>query len=138
MAQQNPHLPLPLREVEPFQRELCRDLGEGIGCESLPAAFTVPLDRRAVIEFVSARCQLTGSPSVINSFLATTVGGVEGTHQIQLRFLPLSSSVIDAAQQMRVYADPGTGVLFGFSGSVVPGDAIVCRALVSGYMTVTG
>lgn len=135
--------PLYTRDVDnparrPFQTRLCFTVSFGqpaSSCGSLTSQYAVPSDRRLVVEFVSGFCS-TGpvggtALTLIRTELSTSVSGTTAGHNI-----PLTAGLghFDAAQQTRIYADPGTNVNLGssLSGGSTPSSAL-CEMTVSGY-----
>jgi hypothetical protein len=106
----------------PFQAALCQAIGLGATpgecAPSKPNNFTVPSDRRLVIEFVAGSCQtgpiggtgLTG----LSLNIENSVGGTFGGYSLPYSFV---LGELDIAQQTRIYADPGTKVVLGLGGS---------------------
>jgi len=101
---------------EPFQTKLALHSGDG------SALFVVPQGKRLVIEFVSiaATAVATGAmPSEVTMFfeVQTTVNGVAVNHYMpvapQVKFPSngySTTSKLIGAQELRLYADPGTTV----------------------------
>jgi len=122
--------PLPVRVVDaatatPFQVFIMRNPGV-IGFPFTP--FTVPADKRLVIEYVSGELAAASSCATVpRMVLTTTVGGATLTHY----FYPEDTGVIDEgngpgrvfglSQETRLYADPGTDVLTQIRTSASPG-----------------
>ena len=105
-------MPAKVRDVDngrnPVHAEVNCVVDEGGGC--LRLIYTVPADKRLVIEFASMRARVTDA-QVSRMSMYTTVGGAEVLHYLT----PTPSSTIDngetsAGQQVRLYADAGTGV----------------------------
>jgi len=135
--------PLYTRDVDnparrPFQTTLCLTASFGqpaSSCGSTTSQYAVPSDRRLVIEFVSGFCS-TGpvggtALTILRTELNTTVAGIPVQHNI-----PLTPGLghFDAAQQTRIYADPGTNVNLG--GSLSAGStptSVICDITMSGY-----
>lgn len=96
--------------------------------------FTVPADKRLVIEFVSGNVALRQG-SVSNFTVTTTVNGIIGKHRLVVTSqgpsggLPISYTV---SQNMRVYADPGTTVIV-FVNATLGGEGGF-DATISGYL----
>jgi hypothetical protein len=96
-------------------------LTTALGC--LPTIYTVPAGKRLVIEYASMRvCILPGQSATLE--IATTVGGQSASHY--LNGTPPAagpgtvaigcnsgtpSSEVATGQQVRIYADAGTGVV---------------------------
>jgi hypothetical protein len=126
----------------PFQTALCNAenfLGGSAVCHD-PGTYTVPSDRRLVIEFVSGSCSTIGSSGAgslngLNSLtlqLETTAGGTNVASHI---FPPaIFLGQISLAHQTRIYADPGTTVEFFMGAAVGPSPfSIDCTITISGY-----
>jgi hypothetical protein len=96
------------RLQQPFQAELC----DTPSCVAAGQdTFSVPAGHRAVIEFVSGRCDVSES----TVFLSTKVNGITVAHN----FVPVrtvNNLEGSFSQVTRLYADPGTKVLL--SGNV--------------------
>ena len=124
--------------LRPFQVELCTQ--QGAGACPMPDTLAVPVAtsngepvRRLVIEYVSGECILIGTGGVSIFGLVTVVNGVSLLH----RLVPGTPSVefarTAAAQDTRLYADPGSEVRFVTS---VIGASSHCRMAISGHLVV--
>ncbi len=87
----------------PFQVQIAGDCG--------PLSYSVPNDRQAVIENVSAVAQTPGSATNFLWALTTTAGGVSANHAFAPSQTATGTWVVSA--QTRLYADPGTSVALG-------------------------
>ena len=125
--------------VRPFQAELCLENGSAT-CSSLPGSLAVPFAtssgepvRRLVIEYVSGECLLVGSSGGVSIFgLVTAANGVSLLHRL-VPVAPVVGSRTVAAQDTRIYADPGSEVRFVTS---VIGANSLCSMAVSGHLVV--
>lgn len=134
--------PVLVRDVDnaarhPFQLRLCFASGlTGLSCHDIPAVVSVPSDRRLVIEYVSAEC-IKNVGTNIDFGVATQVGGVPAKHYLAIVANVTDSSRINAAQQTRIYADPGSDLVFaiGIGGSGT-GTGARCEMTLSGYSIV--
>jgi hypothetical protein len=119
-----------------FQAQLCVEQG-GPACAE-PNTLTVPAVtstgepvRRLVIEYVSGECLLIGSGSVSIFGITTVVNGVSMLHRL-VPAPPASGSRTVAAQDTRLYADPGTEIRFVVSVSA----SNICTTAISGHLVV--
>lgn len=119
-----------------FQTHLCT-AGWPPGCVAgSGASFIVPANKRLVMEFVSAHCVAQPATETLSNLtVSTLVNGVAVTHNLVPVFMgsTATAKIYAAAQQMRLYADPGTqvsasaggfpigqsGCLVGISGTMV-------------------
>jgi hypothetical protein len=69
--------------------------------------YTVPMGKRAVIEYVSGKANGSGSFDVAPS-LQTMTGGVTVEHELTSSTAPRGTSTW--GQQLRLYADPGSSI----------------------------
>lgn len=118
-----------------FQISLCTG-GWPPGCGSTPDQFTVPADKRLVIEYVSAHCNANHFSDTLSSIsVQTIVDGVPAFHSLVPVFMGNSASFRHyvAAQQMRVYADPGTAVT-GVAGGFPAAGRMGCLMGLSGTL----
>jgi hypothetical protein len=134
---------LPVSEVgTPFVTTLCLTTTS----TTCSTGYTVPSTNHLVIEFTSGNCALAGtaagsSESVSGPDLGVTTGGVTTNHFVAPFFTTQSNSgvsdlQINWAQQTRIYADPGTLVLFSTSSLETGGGGIVsCQETISGRLT---
>ncbi len=96
--------------------------------------FTVPAGKRLVIEFASMEVVLAQG-RVALAGLTTVVNGVNGSHWLNFTSAgPAGGFPISyiASQEVRIYADPGTQVLFNFLDDI-GGDGVM-HASISGYL----
>ena len=91
----------------PFQRGLVLDFPAGQGTAS--AEFTVPANKRLVIEYVSARISLTEGNLHWFS-VRTAAGDSTGTHFFAPMSIPNLPGFYTISQQTRLYAGPGSTV----------------------------
>jgi hypothetical protein len=93
----------------------------------------VPPTRRLVIEYISGECFQSHLTSARIS-LGTTAGGSSSTHFLHLLSNALDSTILEVAQQTRIYADPGSsvGMGAGFSAGSTPA-SVECTLTLSGY-----
>jgi hypothetical protein len=117
----------------PYQFELCLKEGNGTCSRSLggvvPSSVGVPQGKTLVIEFITAYCGLLPSPNFLYRLvLRTTVGTVSAEHHI-----PGINPAFVAAQQARIYADPGSTVTFADILQQSSGDA-ACFMTISGQL----
>lgn len=122
----------------PFQFTLCTSTGFGAtptpSCTNQPTSFQVSGNRRLVIEYMSGECGLGGDANLVRQVLFTTAGGTAAQHPLHLQRDPIDSRFFDIAQQVRIYADPGTtaGIGGSFGGGAGSG-SIRCTLTLSGY-----
>ena len=111
--------PLPVRDVDnparqPVQGAATCSVFEGGSCQR--AIYVVPAGKRLVIEYASMEAHVSDNRTP-RMWIYTAIGGHEIRH-----FLPIPPPVpglgltTSIGQQVRLYADPGTGV--GVSGVV--------------------
>ncbi|MBT8338577.1 MAG: hypothetical protein HKP58_15080 [Desulfatitalea sp.] len=96
--------------------------------------FTVPADRRLVIEYVSVEAFIDTGDIVIFS-VSTSLSGVYATHTIVPTFLGPAGGFgrsYLAGQSLRLYADPGTIVTI-YAGRQLGGRGVM-KASISGYL----
>ena len=125
--------------ARPFQASLC--LPVGFSCDGEPNEVSVPTVtaagetvQRLVIEYASMECRETEQRSVHSAALSTTAGGVRVTHRIVPVAVPMATGYRNnAAQDLRLYADPASDVTFFVDSS---GSATVCRMSISGHFTI--
>jgi hypothetical protein len=107
--------------------------GPGIfGCSDI---YTVPIDKRLVIEYASAQC-ITNA-NVYSAFLATAESGSSGP----LQFLPVVNEgpaggpgiAFAVGQSLRIYADPGSQVQLQFETTATASNAS-CGGSINGYL----
>ena len=128
--------PVLVRDVDnparhPFQVKLC-DANGSVTCGGVPVEFTAPSGQELVIEYVSGDC-LTGSTGrAMDIKVVTIAGGVPLDHHFNDPAIG-AGSALNFGQQTRIYADPGTKVIF--VPALLTGDSM-CVGSVSGY-TVT-
>ena len=106
-----------IRDSEPFQA-----CGEGL--LSRPS-FTVPVDRRLVIEDGTIRGNMESDTQILIGSVETIVNGVEARHFIG-RIAQSTFTFESAGRMMKAYADPGTEVTFIFSSRGTPEDVVAC------------
>jgi hypothetical protein len=98
--------------ITPFQKELCTALGS-YDCNGVPSSFTVPA-KHVTIRFASGQCLTTGT--IWDVQLTTTVGGDTVGHLV-VPFMAIQNDVFSFAQETQIFADRGTDVSLGVSGS---------------------
>lgn len=123
---------------QPFQWWRSPQLPENTGSTSMTIA--VPADKRLVIEFVSANVMIQATGQIAEVGLATTVNSNIGNFHVPLNrtgtvTIPSGTEErFEGAQQMRVYADPGTQVSVSV-GRTSPFKGIaVFSVFISGYL----
>lgn len=101
-------------EVQPFQRDVSVEVVSGSLSGSV--SFTVPEDRRLVIEYVSGSVRVSDE-ELVRVNVRTTVGGEDVTHTIpnhvyRRDFDPPTTDdfIVTYGQVVRIHADPGTQV----------------------------
>lgn len=129
--------PVPVRDADnparqPFQTEL--DFFEADGSYGATQSFTVPANKRLVIEYVSAD---SGVPvgELTRIGISTEINGqYQGHHVVANRLGAVGNGDDEfvAGQPMTVYADPGTDVFVGFSRNNAVGFAN-CFVTISGH-----
>jgi hypothetical protein len=124
---------------EPFQKSL------NINQAADTFTYTVPTNRRLVIEFASAHVKTPGDVKVTDITLTTQVNSSSAAfaHHLIPYFLGTKAGSIggqqfpsdeySAAQQMRVYAGPGTQVKFNFDTDTLASFR-VADMTISGYL----
>jgi hypothetical protein len=124
--------------TEAFQAKASCDLGGGSGCTS--DLFTVPLGKRAVVEYASVIASLPVDTGVRASVRAT-LDSVEVEHHLYSSVVspvPIlgGTRVMTAGQVVRVYADPGTTIRMtgGTLGSPTPGINAFVEFSISGHL----
>lgn len=121
------------RPQRPFQRPFFVDLtaAEDFG----EATYTVPSNRRLVLEYASMRASLAPDQTVFVN-VETTAGGQSAFHPMlvsdQGRYGVLQ--LLGGAQQLRLYADPGTLVKVQFVREPSGG----AKGTVGFFMTLSG
>ncbi|MEN8131533.1 MAG: hypothetical protein ABFS45_15340 [Pseudomonadota bacterium] len=123
-----------------FQATASCSLGGGSGCGS--DIFTVPLGKRAVVEYASVVASMPVETGVgVSAQITTTLDSVEVSHQLySSEVSPIS--VMDgrrgmtAGQLVRVYADPETTIRMngGTRGPSTPGINVSVDFSISGYL----
>jgi len=127
-------LPLPVTSAgQPFQTSLCAGLG--VCPPSVPSIYTVPSDRRLVIQFVSGNCVTAGPPNRLRVGIGAFFGGTGADFPFPLSADPFGSGEINLAQQTLIYADPGSVVLLEVGTGGYSGASAVCTVSLSGYTT---
>ena len=92
---------------QPFQRGVSLAFPAGEGTAN--AEFTVPANKRLVIEYVSARISLTDG--TLHWFsVRTAAGSSTGTHYFASISIASLPNVYTISQQTRLYANPGSTV----------------------------
>ena len=117
---------------QPIEQLLAFELTDGQG--SADASFVVPKSKRLVIEFVTAVFTVQiGQKAVVTFFVQTAGVGPPGfVHSLVLVAQgTFTGDVFAESQLLRLYADPGSTVLFQFARSQASGVA-------SGNISVTG
>jgi hypothetical protein len=131
---------------QPFHAELCAQASSNTLCGAAPASFTVPANRRAVVEYASGRCPRDGLTLSTGEtwvpMLQSTVGGVVARHLLHptpgmaIGSPQLVSSLqlngFDVAQQLRVYADPGSAITLLLDVGGLGDASISCNITISG------
>ena len=119
---------------QPFQRPFSVNLAptEGSG----EATFTVPADKRIVVEYASLRASLPPDQTVFVN-IGTTAAGQSALHPMVISDQGMYGvlHLVGAAQPMRIYADPGTIIRVQFArdpSAGAPGSANFFVTL-SGY-----
>ena len=121
---------------EPFQKTL------SISPSSNANTYTVPTNKRLVIEFASAHLKVSESVKVTNVSLTTQISSSSApfSHDLVAFFQgtnfggfqqPQKTDEFTASQQVKIYAGPGTQVRFSFQTSVPP-------SLSLGSLTISG
>ena len=112
----------------------------GLGCGYV-TMYTVPSDKRLVIEYVSFRISQLTDPDVLAPSIQTSVGGTLVPHT-----LGISSDVVTGlgggsdgtvvfAENVKLYADPDTNVQAGFTRTIGVSDYGYFMSIsVSGYL----
>lgn len=133
-----PSSPVPVRDVDnparsPFEASLAFDMRDGV--DNNQASFAVPAGKRLVIEFVTAIVRVPQGQSVIVLFFAQIAPsgppGIGHVIVVTPQGVFNEDNNFMASQQMRVYADPWTQVIFEVSRNASAG-------LASGNVSVTG
>ncbi|MFN6965024.1 MAG: hypothetical protein ACK4S4_14845 [Pyrinomonadaceae bacterium] len=105
--------PLPVREVGESRRRpfhfstSCTPVGGGTSCL---AAYGVPNDKRAVIEFVSANSFFGDAGAGLRIAVTTEISGNRVTHSLPLAEKVGGKAAVGA--QVNLYSDAGTTVVF--------------------------
>ena len=88
---------------------------EPVGFDLTSTVFTVPDGKQLVIEFVSLSLSVPAGTSGL-AFLSTTVGGTTARHFLPTSFQTVfndgAAEIRTGATPTRIYADPGTNVVF--------------------------
>jgi hypothetical protein len=113
----------------PFQKALLQ-------LNTLPVAFSVPPDKRLVIEFVSGECGSPDASSVLlRASLSTTVGGELAAHFMPIEPRTTAPALLHTfAFQARIHADPGSSVSFSRVAAEAPPGLFQCHVTVSGQL----
>ena len=121
----------------PFQKELCLENGIA-GCGDLDDEFNAPVTTsdgepvlRLVIEYVSGECSVGSGGINFQMSLYTVANGTTMKHVFAPIMTAASDSVV--AQATRLYADPGSRLLFT---APVYNAHSVCRMQLSGHLAV--
>jgi hypothetical protein len=119
----------------PFQATLGASFGVDLPA---PSSFTVPADRRLIIEYVSGNCEGSDDSSGASSIgLTARTGAAPVLHHLPFTPLPSPGSVEvqhTFAQSTRIYADAGTTVSFGGRLFRSAAGTVSCLAAVSGTL----
>jgi hypothetical protein len=115
---------------QPFQRGVQLAFAAGQGTAS--AEFTVPANKRLVIEYVSARISLTEGNLHWFS-VRTAAGDSTGTHFFAPMPIPNLPNIYTISQQTRLYASPGSTVMIE-ARRTINFDADSGSAGISGYL----
>jgi hypothetical protein len=118
---------------QPVQASAICEANNVIGC--LPLIYTVPAGKRLVIEFASMDASLPVGQAA-QLAIQTTVGGETVTHHLPLTPPAVSFQGQGAAasgQQVRLYADAGTGVTVDGTRNIATGTAFF-NFSISGYL----
>ena len=117
-----------------FQITLCT-AGWPPGCiGGSGPSYTVPANKRLVIEYASAICLAPLDHSLTSITLLTVAGGtVVSHHLVPVQVATTATSKhYTAAQQMRLYADPGATVNGSAAGT--PTGSVGCLLPISGTL----
>jgi hypothetical protein len=121
----------------PFQKELCLENGIA-GCGNLDDEFNAPVTTtdgepvlRLVIEYVSGECTVGSGGINFEMSLHTVANGTTVRHAFAPIMTAASDSVV--AQATRLYADPGSQLLFS---APVYNAHSNCRMKLSGHLAV--
>lgn len=117
----------------PVQFRLCNFAVQNFCSSNEQTLFTVPSDRRLVIEFVSGSCITVGSMQGFTVGTASTAGGVGALHLLNLVLAPFSNTILHVSQQTRIYADPGSMVSLAVGGGFGAGASATCTLVYSGH-----
>lgn len=130
--------PVPTRDVDnPARQPFQIGLGISVANGNLTAngSFTVPAGKQLVIEFVSALAAISSGQKLTLQF-STTGGGAPVAFTLPAFLQGTFGGTVDdyaVAQQMRVYADPGTSVQFVLTQNNTTAGALADIG-VSGYL----
>ncbi len=130
--------PVFVREVDnparhAFQSSILFDIPDSF-IEVCPTLATVPIGKRMVIQYVSARVTLPFSDQKIDEIrLRTTVNGVEAFHDLKVEPTGVFNR-FRVAQPVQVYADPSALVELCVSRTLTAGMAPFNSATLSGYL----
>ena len=123
--------------LRPFQKELCLENGIA-GCGDLDSEFNAPVTTsdgepvlRLVIEYVSGECTVGSGGINFEMSLHTVANGTTVRHAFAPIMTAASDSVV--AQATRLYADPGSQLLFS---APVYNAHSNCRMKLSGHLAV--
>jgi len=120
--------------LSPFQASGNCGLGFGAGCTA--SLYTVPPDKRAVVEYASASVNLPETNHGASGSVRTTIGGTEINHHLPTPIYTPNGGVVVAAATVRLYADPGTEIRMtgGTLGNNTEGNNVFVFFTVSGYL----
>lgn len=125
--------------LTPFQVTVSNEL-ENDG--TVYASFTVPADKRLVIEYVSGGSCITANDSAdlgytVSFAVDTIVGDVKARHEVPFHYVGAAwgyGKSYQAGQTVRLYADPGTQVTVSAANTLIGTGRIAVRATISGYL----
>ena len=132
--------PALMREVDnpartPFQIQLGNPIAAGSNAPNL--SFTVPAGQHLVIEHVSALVVVPAGQRVMFANINTFAGGSLVFHHLRAESTGASSATpgegFVTSESLRLYADPGTQVLFAANRSDAVGTGFM-NVSVSGYL----
>ena len=124
-----------LKSDEPFQKTLIFNTSD-IGSTSY--RFTVPADRRLVIEYVSGYASNAGGCSLIEEILDTRVSSEAAQHHFVLTKSATSPDGVPLyvfSQDTTIYADPGTTVALNYGVTIGSPCSPFLTATISGRLT---
>jgi hypothetical protein len=119
---------------QPFQRTFGLPIGAG-GFSLQQAIYTVPAERRLVIEHASLEVILIPGQKVTRAQLTTVTGGFAADHILVPTLVGtlFATDRLLASEELRAYADQGTQVVFEYnrSSNAEPASAVLS---ISGYL----